>query len=46
MKDYIKAGFGITIGFALAEFVVKAVNAVVKAAAKTIENESEKKSDE
>ena len=33
MKDYIKAGFGVTIGIALAEFAVKAVNAFVNGVA-------------
>lgn len=46
MKDYIKAGFGVTVGFALADLVIRGVAIVARAAAKAIENESEKKSDE
>ena len=52
MKDYIKAGFGVTIGFALADLAIKAVSAFVNGVAKGAgkdekeETESEEKSEE
>lgn len=48
MKNYIKAGFGVTIGFALADLAIKAVNAFIGGVAKGLakdENE-ETESDE
>ena len=42
MKKYIEAGFGIVIGMALADFVIKVVNAAAnKVANNIIENEEE-----
>ena len=52
MKNYIKAGFGVTIGIALADLAIKAFNEIFKGVAKGMEKdeneetESEEKSDE
>lgn len=46
MKNYIKAGFGVTIGVALAELLIGAVANLTRASAEKREAKSEKKSDE
>lgn len=52
MKDYIKAGFGVTIGYALAEFTVQLVSKIVERMAngsaknENEETKSEEKSEE
>lgn len=46
MKNYIKAGFGVTIGVALAEILIDSIVNWAKASAEKREAKSEKKSDE